>query len=89
MLEDFSIDNGVVANHPQDLASHFDTIMNLVVSLSQRVDAQVSVTPHPEEASSTSHHPTPRERGGRLQPRMRLCRTSPLIKRSDRVWRRV
>ena len=48
------MDNGVLANRPQDLASHLDTIMNMVVSLFQRVDAQVGVIPHPDEASSTN-----------------------------------
>ena len=42
------MDNGVLTNRDQDLASCLDTIMTMVVSLSQRVDAHVGVTTHPE-----------------------------------------
>ena len=57
MLDSFSVDNGVLPNCPQNLASRLDTIMDMVVSISQRVDAQVGVTLHSEETSSTSQLP--------------------------------
>ena len=85
------VDNGVLDNHPQDLASHLDTIMDMVVSLSKRVDTQVGLIPHPEEVSCTSQPPPPIqfERRKATTQVTRLCKTSPLIKWSDRGWRSV
>ena len=39
VLEDFSVDSGVLASEPLDLASYLDTIIDMLVSLSQRVNA--------------------------------------------------
>ena len=58
------MDNDMLTNRPQDLASHLDTIMDVEVSLFQGVDGQVGVTPHPKEASSTSQPPYVERRKG-------------------------
>ena len=64
MLEDSSVDNGVLTNHAPDLASHLDTIMDVEVSVFQGVNGQVGVTPHPKEVSSTSQPPYLERRKG-------------------------
>ena len=68
MSEEGFVDAGVLSRSPQDLASRLDNMMNTIMALSQRVNAQDGGgAHHHEEAPRTSHaRPKVKRRKARL-----------------------